>query len=94
MMKRANSFEIIDSQEVVSLASIRNRYDGVKVLLIVSDVTNINNLSGKVYAISKSKSSFKRLCELSKRLKEENNIQSIIVGNYPTDSIYFDIYYP
>ncbi len=55
--------------------------ESVKAIVIVSNIEDLQNLRGYLYAVSKDRSSFDELCELSNDLRTRGT-QNIIVGMY------------
>ena len=70
----------IKSNEREPISNIRNKFHNKKVLVTDLDLTDMNNITGCVYAISNETSDYDKLC------KEKNNINkyksSMLVGSY------------
>lgn len=58
---------------------IEQRYPRCKYIFV--DFTDLNNLRGRLYAVSDSASSYDELCALSNRLSDEGT-NSCIMGEY------------
>ncbi|MBR1738110.1 MAG: hypothetical protein IJ736_14040 [Firmicutes bacterium] len=73
---------ILDCEEVVHLNSIRDNYPDSKILFLITDMSDMSDIKGKVYAVSESRESFDEICELSTRLLKEKSTQNVLIGNY------------
>lgn len=73
--------EYINSNKVELLYDIRKKYPKCKILLSCVDLTDMSNVKGKVYAISHTKDTFDKLCELQGEL-ENKGIMAMITGSY------------
>ena len=73
--------EKIDDKSILSVNAARSKYPRSKVLFIVTDMSNMSDIKGYVFMVSRGSSTFEDLCDEDDKLQEEG-FQTIILGSY------------
>ena len=75
MLKKIN-----DLQEL-SLSAAREQYPKSKIIFVITDMTDMSDIQGKVFMVSDSDDSFDDLCMEDRKLRDQG-MQTIIAGSY------------
>ena len=70
---------MIDENTIVSEQEVKKRYPNS--MYIIQDIKDVNNVSGKLIAVSTSKDSYRQLCTLRKELSD-NGLDCALLGSY------------
>lgn len=73
--------EYVENLKILHMSNVDVEYPDCKVLLKDADFTNMEDVTGTVYAISRSRTTFDELCAVYKELALKG-IPVIIVGSY------------
>lgn len=72
--------EMIKSDEMVSVNEVADKYEGCKYLMV--DINyDMDDLRGKLYCVSSSKSSWDEICKVSEQLEDAGK-EVAILGIY------------
>lgn len=78
-----STLEYVKSNKIELLDDVRNKYANCKILLTNMDISDMQHIRGMVYAISRSRESFKALCELQGVLEQNKQYGiTMIAGGY------------
>ena len=73
--------KIIDSKEIITIDQARNKHTKSKAIFVITDMKDMTNMRGCIYAVSTDPDSFDELCDESIRLRKQN-YQVIVIGSY------------
>ena len=76
--------KMIKNTQIETPEEIEKKYP--MCMYILTDFTDMNDIKGRLYAVSPSKASFRELCVLSDKLSDEGK-NSIIMGEYDEGGI-------
>ena len=71
----------MDEKQIVSLDEARKKYPKTKKLFIITDMSNLSDIKGYIFAVSMNNSSFNELLEADKQM-QKNGCQTILIGSY------------
>ena len=73
--------EKIDDKTILSVNAARSKYRRCKVLFIITDMSDMSDIQGYVFMVSRGNSTFKDLRNENAKLKHDG-FQTIILGSY------------
>ena len=73
-------------KKIMPLTEIRNKYTTAKALVVLNDISDMENLVGYVYAESTDASTLGELCKIGEDIRKKNKYY-IIVGEYKKGAI-------
>ena len=71
----------IDNRQVISLHSARESYPKSKIIFVITDMSDMSDIKGRVVMVSDSDDSFDDLCIEDRELRNRG-MQTIIAGSY------------
>ena len=73
--------ERIDDDSILSVNDARAKYPRSKVLFVITDMSNMSDIKGYIFMVSRGSSTYDALCDEGEKL-QNNGLQTIILGSY------------
>ena len=73
--------KMIDEKQIVSLDNAREKYPRTKKIFVITDMSNMSDIKGYIFAVSMNNSSFNELLEVDKKIQKDG-YQTILIGSY------------
>lgn len=73
--------KIMDGKQIVSLEDARAEYPKTKKLFVVTDMSDIANIKGYIFAVSMNDSSFGELLDVDRKIQKDGH-QTMLIGSY------------
>ncbi len=71
----------IENRQILSLHSARESYPKSKIIFVITDMSDMSDIKGRVVMVSDSDDSFDELCTEDRALRNQG-MQTIIAGSY------------
>lgn len=83
--------KIVDKKNIELVDNIRDTCDYSKVLIVDIDMSDMENLKGRYYAVSDNKEDEEKLYEMRNHFQDNNSI-AMVVGSYNNWGDVSDLY--